>query len=408
MPGSAPQNVLDHRFERLFGINRFFRWGAGRRVTRLRMAAIKNRALERGLMYSLREDLRRLSVLRQVLAGRFGENPASVAGAGRNPAVLALRIALSGHSCREYLGYASVVDRPLLYISRADLKGRIYRMVRPARRDDQPLTQKSRFSRRLAELGLPHPEFYGEVDATDPGGFRLPKRSILAKPIGGRGGSGIQIFHHDTTSGSFLLNDATRTSVSEEELFRILGSQKAGKRYVIQELLSAHPDLAGFSTGALPTARVLTGVDVHGEFTVLAAAFRMATRADVGVDNFHKGGLATAVDIPTGTLGSAISLKSPERLTHHPLSGARIEGFVLPDWGTVVTLALEAHRAFDKHRFVGWDIGITDRGPVIVEGNAQPDPDIHQRAEGRPLGLGALPTIALSWLDAKGAGAPGE
>lgn len=394
--GFVTEKILEYRFERLFSVNLLFRSGAHRRVTRLRRAAIKNRAAQRGMKFSVVVDLHCLIILRQIIAQRIRRD---ALGGGKRPMVLALLVALSGHSYREYQRFSSVVEDPLLYISRADLKNRIYRMIRQPERDDQPLTQKSRFYRRMKAIDLPHPEFYGELEAETPGAFRFPRGSFLAKPINGKGGSGIHIFRYDVQQETFVLDDASQTPVSTEDIFRRLQARDAGTRYVIQELLRAHPGLTEFASGALPTTRVLTAVDARGEFSAIAAAFRMATRPFVGVDNFHKGGLAAPIDMSTGRLGTAISLKSQDCLTHHPLTRTKIDGFLLPEWDAVIGLALSAHRFFDKHRFVGWDIGITDRGPVIIEGNAQPDPDIHQRAEGCALGEGQLPEIALSWLE---------
>jgi hypothetical protein len=47
---------------------------------------------------------------------------------------------------------------------------------------------------------------------------------------------------------------------------------------------------------------------------------------------------------------------------------------------------VEAHRAFRPRVLVGWDIGLSPSGPVLVEGNEQPGVDGLQRVHDTPLG----------------------
>jgi hypothetical protein len=56
-----------------------------------------------------------------------------------------------------------------------------------------------------------------------------------------------------------------------------------------------------------------------------------------------------------------------------------IVGHPLPLWTDTKALAIAAHRAFADRVMIGWDIAITDDGPIIVEGNSSPDLDIVQR-----------------------------
>jgi glutathione synthase/RimK-type ligase-like ATP-grasp enzyme len=66
-------------------------------------------------------------------------------------------------------------------------------------------------------------------------------------------------------------------------------------------------------------------------------------------------------------------------LPHHPDTGAQIEGRKLPLWEEVKELALTAHRLFDDRVVIGWDIAMLDGGPILIEGNGNPDMDIIQR-----------------------------
>lgn len=101
--------------------------------------------------------------------------------------------------------------------------------------------------------------------------------------------------------------------------------------------------------------------------------------------------MAAPVDITTGRLGLVSYLGQTGDLRffrQHPASGAVVEGRVLPLWSQVRDLAIRAHEAFKPWMLIGWDICITDDGPVIIEGNSAPCSDILQRRHRKPLGAG--------------------
>jgi len=170
------------------------------------------------------------------------------------------------------------------------------------------------------------------------------------------------------------------------EHFRGLSEKE---HYLIQRRLTPHPELADLSGDVLTTVRMLTIVDENGGFEATHAAYRMPSRPDATVDNFHAGGLAAKVDIETGELGPASDIGlHPSSRWHstHPLSGAQISGRTLPFWKESLDLARRAHAAIPGRAVVGWDIAIIDDGPVLIEGNGGADLDIIQRAHREPIG----------------------
>ena len=57
---------------------------------------------------------------------------------------------------------------------------------------------------------------------------------------------------------------------------------------------------------------------------------------------------------------------------YHPDTNIKIKGFQIPEWNKAIKLAKEAALAFDKTRYIGWDIAITNKNEVlIVEGNGK-------------------------------------
>jgi hypothetical protein len=171
---------------------------------------------------------------------------------------------------------------------------------------------------------------------------------------------------------------------------RLTSSQLAGhletraqsRPLLVQERVKPHHSLNVLTSGALPTVRVTTCLGESGDPEVVSGVFRMAIGNNRTVDNLHAGGIAASVGVEDGRLSRASDLGMDARLgwlDRHPDTGAFIKGRELPLWNETKALALQAHRAFADRVLVGWDIAITDDGPVIVEGNSSPDLDIIQR-----------------------------
>ena len=101
----------------------------------------------------------------------------------------------------------------------------------------------------------------------------------------------------------------------------------------------------------------------------------------------HRGGIAAAVDVSSGRLGPAISLKATaDWLVEHPVTGAVIAGRILPCWREAAALACAAHSAFLPNSLIGWDVALLDEGPCLIEGNKGPCVNLIQVPLGGPLG----------------------
>jgi hypothetical protein len=89
-----------------------------------------------------------------------------------------------------------------------------------------------------------------------------------------------------------------------------------------------------------------------------------------------------AVDIGTGKVVRAIAGVGLEQRVNpkHPLTGADIVGFTLPNWTAVVDLVRDAQKAFPGFICPGWDIALCANGPKILEVNAFGDIDLSQHA----------------------------
>ena len=143
------------------------------------------------------------------------------------------------------------------------------------------------------------------------------------------------------------------------------------KRWLIQELIIQHEALRAFKTSCVNTVRAITIRGNSGKTELFAAFLRVGNDQESFVDNRAKGGLGVGVDLETGQLMKYgfPHEKFGTKTAVHPLSGITFEGYQLPYWKETVDLILSAHRQIPDIATIGWDVTMTDKGPLIVEAN---------------------------------------
>ena len=267
--------------------------------------------------------------------------------------------------------------RAEMFLQRSETKAGIYPLLR--RGVATELNDKKLFADYCAEKSVPCVPYLLYLDGRDVTGAQFPECDLFVKPAGGRGGRGAERWDR-VRAGLFSGPDGEK--LGGNELLSRLNERARQRPLLVQKRLRASPEVADLTTGALPTVRVSTCLDEDGEPEVVGAVFRMAIGSNRTVDNLHAGGIAAGVDLDKGTLTAASNLGMDARpgwLDHHPDTGAGIVGRKLPQWEEIKALAVQAHRAFADRVLIGWDIGVTDQGPLVVEGNSSPDLDIVQR-----------------------------
>ena len=289
-------------------------------------------------------------------------------------------------------------ERACDYIHRFETKGGIYRLMKPAVKNRPSLGDKNNFNERCRANGLPVPETHFVFRTGDPiPDVKLPPIDLFIRPVRGRGGAGAEAWLHVTA-------DQYR-SLFDGELLRAADLLKRIKDrdrdVVVGARLVNHDAIRDLSNGALTTVRIITLLNEKGAYEATHAGLRMAIGANRIVDNSHAGGLIAAVDMQSGRLGPATDIGFRPDIawrTHHPDTGAAIEGRVLPLWSETVALACRAHGAFAPHLIVGWDIAITSKGPILIEGNGAPGIDLLQRAYRTPIGNSRLGELMVFHL----------
>lgn len=147
---------------------------------------------------------------------------------------------------------------------------------------------------------------------------------------------------------------------------------------LIEEVVVQHPDIERLAPGAVNTVRVLT-IQAEGEAHILFAGLRMGN-SDRPVDNICAGGMFTPIDKETGIIPNDAWDTQGRVYTHHPKSGEQIRGFQLPFWPELLAMCKEAAGKIPQMGYLGWDVAITEDGPLLIEGNNIPSHDLLPQA----------------------------
>ena len=161
----------------------------------------------------------------------------------------------------------------------------------------------------------------------------------------------------------------------------------AGK-VLLEECVVQHRDLMALHPCSVNTCRVISFT--HGKKTRVVAAYLRIGNGKY-VDNFNNGGMVVPIEEDRGEIIYPALDKSGHLYDVHPLTGVPIKGFKIPLWDEVIALVERAGQVVPQVGVVGWDVCVTDNGPLLIEGNDYPGHDIYQLPPHRTNGIGVLP-----------------
>lgn len=196
--------------------------------------------------------------------------------------------------------------------------------------------------------------------------FIQGKKSFFYKPLDGDGGRGVEkIFVGDNV----------------ESLYTEMLKKDDG---VLEETVIQHKDMDRMNPNLVQTLRFFV-CKGSSETKILFSAFRTSLKNNTCIDNAHAGGAFANVDLNTGVVatnafseisvlggGDDVRLVNSEGIEKHPVTGTIFKGFKIPFFEEAKALVLEISNNVDFYgrRLLGFDIAISENGPVVIEVNA--------------------------------------
>lgn len=175
---------------------------------------------------------------------------------------------------------------------------------------------------------------------------------IMGKPADGVGGNGVEKY------------DAS----NYKDVRELYDTLKKKKQNLLETFIIQHPDMQVLYDKSVNTMRMFTFCK-DGKGCFLQAILKIGNGGVV--DNFSSGGMYTFVE-DNGVVEVPAIDKDDKLYEKHPVTGTGIIGFKVPMFDEAVELVKKAAEVVPQVGYVGWDVGISENGPVIIEGNSFP------------------------------------
>lgn len=155
---------------------------------------------------------------------------------------------------------------------------------------------------------------------------------------------------------------------SKSRLSAVIGDRPR----IFESLVSQTAQLAAFNPSSVNTVRFMTTLYPDGTSRIIATFIKIG-RAGKCVDNAGGGGnVDVCVDTQSGEIKYAIQYDGWRRIKEietHPDSGQRLNGVVIDNWESIKSQVMKFQQAYPWCKAAGWDVAITDDGPVVIEVN---------------------------------------
>ena len=161
-----------------------------------------------------------------------------------------------------------------------------------------------------------------------------------------------------------LIIDATNETDALNRINEGIGNSDG--LFVIEELIVQNEEMGRFHPQSVNTVRIPT-IRFDDRVEIVHPFVRIG-RGESIVDNAGAGGVFGNIETETGCVYAACD-EIGHQFSIHPDTGIPIVGFVIPHWKEAVSFAKDLAMVVPSVRYVGWDLALTDKGWLMVEGN---------------------------------------
>lgn len=141
---------------------------------------------------------------------------------------------------------------------------------------------------------------------------------------------------------------------------------------IVESLIKQTRQFCSFNQTSVNTVRFMTTLYPNGDAKIIATFMKIG-RNGAYVDNAGAGGNIDAnVDIETGEINKVITFngfRNTQDIECHPDTGMKLNGIIIENWEDIKAKVISYQKAFPFVKAAGWDIAITDEGPIVIEVN---------------------------------------
>jgi alpha-L-glutamate ligase-like protein len=197
-------------------------------------------------------------------------------------------------------------------------------------------------------------------------------QKFVIKPASGSGGGGILVINaksgngYESISGVHYSVDDIKKHIADI-LFGIYAFG-INDQALIEEKIEQHPAINKLSPKGLADVRIIMYRNQP-----VQAMIRLATRQSRGTANLHQGAIGVGVKIQDGISNEASF--NGQAINKHPDSNMELIGHTIPYWEKIIATAKRVAENVPL-KYIGVDIAISDKGPVLLEINVRPGIEI--------------------------------
>ncbi len=151
---------------------------------------------------------------------------------------------------------------------------------------------------------------------------------------------------------------------------------------IVEEVIKEYPDLERFHPASLNTIRIIT---IKGK--IVLAYLQIGTNKNI-TDNFDEGSLLAPVNIDTGLIDYCAVDKNRKTYERHPNSKENILWFTIPKWPRIKRFVQTLTKEVPDIGYIGWNICLNEKDPVLVSATATPRSDYYQLPEHKNTNMG--------------------
>lgn len=149
--------------------------------------------------------------------------------------------------------------------------------------------------------------------------------------------------------------------------------------WLIEAKMNQHETISRIYPHSVNTLRIVTLNFPDGHTEILCALMRFGRNGSL-IDSASAGGMHVHIEIDTGRLGEHAYCKNENNaFTEHPDTKTVFGGITIPYWHEVLLMLKRLSEVFMQTHTIGWDVGISENGPLIIEGNPSWNPGTMER-----------------------------
>ena len=252
----------------------------------------------------------------------------------------------------------------------------------------QPKTVCKLINSKIYTNELEEISFYGVEEKLK----ELSPKKIFVKQVDGLVGYRIYIFQKNDL-GKYI--DRDNKMFNESFIKEIIKNND----FIVQPGLEQDKKLSNIYSNSVNTFRICTE-NKSGNVKFICSTLRIG-RYGNQVDNSAQDGIILKVDKDTGKVGDHATSEMNECFYVHPDTNFVFKDYKIKNWSEIKNFAIKSASKLYQFTYLGWDIALTEKGPVAIETNLGFGLDHYQVALGGVREIFGINDPSYYWRNIK-------